>query len=160
MTVIVSLRDIVDAMELASDEVHSYLSKENGEIITITDEVINAIYSGDDWNDFPEWEQERLASAEKILDSPDYLSLPGKFDIHEYAIMKRFCYSMDDPELRYELSSLIRGSGAFRRFKDAIHRHGIEDEWYRFREEAFEEIAIDWPESNGIAYSKTDRDEP
>jgi hypothetical protein len=49
----------------------------------------------------------------------------------------------------------IRGSGAFRRFKDAIRRHGIEDEWYQFRDQALEEIAIEWLESNGIAYTKT-----
>ena len=48
----------------------------------------------------------------------------------------------------------IRGRGAFRRFKDAIHMNGIEEEWYRFRQEELEKIAIDWLEANQISYVK------
>jgi hypothetical protein len=160
MTVVVSVRDIVDAMEFAFDEIHSCLSKETGEIITITDEEITAINRRDDWSDFPDWQQKMLASVDKVLDSSDYLPLPSKFELYEYAIMERFCCSIDDQELSHELSSLIRGSGAFRRFKNAVHHHGIEDEWYQFRDKAFEDIAVEWPESNGIAYSKSDKDKP
>jgi len=48
----------------------------------------------------------------------------------------------------------IRGRGAFGRFKDAIHMNGIEEEWYRFRQEELEKIAIDWLELNKISYTK------
>ena len=41
---------------------------------------------------------------------------------------------------------------AFRRFKDAIHREEIQDDWYRFRSEAFKSIATDFLESEGIAW--------
>ena len=34
----------------------------------------------------------------------------------------------------------------------AIHRRGLEQEWYQFRDSAFEEIAKDWLEANGIEY--------
>ena len=157
MTVVVSLRDVVNEMDVMSDESHGYLNKETGELVTITDEEINAIENNDDWGDYPEWQQEALVTAKKVLDSSDYLPLPSKFDIHEYAIMERFCYSVENPKLSDELSYQIRGSGAFRRFKDTIHRYGIEDEWYRFRDQAFEEIAIEWLESNGISFSKIDK---
>ena len=157
MVVVVSLRDVVDEMDVMNDEFHAYLNKETGELVTITDEEINAIENDDDWGEYPEWQQEELAKAKKILDTSDYLPLPSKFDIHEYAIMERFCYSVEDPKLSDELSYQIRGSGAFRRFKDAIHRYGVEDDWYRFRDKAFQEIAIEWLESNGIAFSKTDK---
>ena len=30
--------------------------------------------------------------------------------------------------LRHEMASCIRGSGAFRRFKDGIHYHGIQED--------------------------------
>jgi hypothetical protein len=59
-----------------------------------------------------------------------------------------------DDDQRDELLDAIRGRGAFRRFKDAIHRFGIADEWYRFREEAFEEIAADFLEVNGIKFRR------
>jgi len=51
---------------------------------------------------------------------------------------------------------LIKGSGAFRRFKNAIHEKGIEKAWYEFRSEALEKIAIEWLEENGISYSRND----
>jgi hypothetical protein len=56
-----------------------------------------------------------------------------------------------------ELLGKIHGSGDFRRFKDTIYRRGIEDQWFPFRQKAFEEIAIDWLEENGIAYSRQAR---
>jgi hypothetical protein len=46
----------------------------------------------------------------------------------------------------------IRGSGAFRRFKDAIHRKEIQDDWYRFRDESIKDIAIDFLESEGVVW--------
>ena len=68
--------------------------------------------------------------------------------------MERFCYSVEDEELSNELLDQIRGSGAFRRFKDAIYRHGITDDWYRFRQAALEEIAVKWLEANNIPYTR------
>ena len=32
--------------------------------------------------------------------------------------------------------------------------NGIEEEWYRFRQEELEKIAIDWLEANQISYTK------
>jgi hypothetical protein len=156
MTVVVSLRDIVNEMDVMNDEFHAYLNKVTGELVTITDEDIGAIENEDAWSEFPEWQQDSLVSAKKVLASTDYLPLPSKFDIHEYEIMERFCYSIDDPTLSNELAYQIKGSGAFHRFKDTIRRQGIEDKWYQFRDQALEEIAIEWLESHGIAFTKTD----
>ena len=46
----------------------------------------------------------------------------------------------------------IKGNGAFRIFKDKIYRHKIENEWYKFKDNALNEIAIDWCKSNKIKY--------
>jgi hypothetical protein len=46
----------------------------------------------------------------------------------------------------------IKGRGAFRRFKEAIHWHCIVEDWYRFREESFKKIARDRLELNEIDY--------
>ena len=159
MAIVVSLKQVVGEMDVANDEFHAYLNQVTGEIVSINDEDIHAIESGEAPDDYPEWQQEALATAKKVWESTDYLALPSKFDIHEYAIMERFCYSIEDSRLSNELSDLLRGSGAFRRFKDAIRFHDIEDQWYRFREQALEEIAIDWLESHGIAFTRLDTPE-
>ena len=68
--------------------------------------------------------------------------------------MEDFCCSVVDDEIREKFLDKIRGRGAFRRFKEAIRMNGIEDKWYRFRQEALEKIAIDWLEENQISYAK------
>ncbi len=83
-----------------------------------------------------------------------YLPLPSKFDIHEYRIMERFCYAVDDDEMRDDLFNAIQGRGAFRRFKDSIHKHGVADDWYKHRDDALKEIAIAWCEENGMQYTE------
>jgi len=160
MTLTVSLRDVVNEMEVPNDEWHAYLNKHTGELVTITDEDVLIIEMGYDPENCPEWQREEIARNRKVLNSEDYLELPSRFDIHEYSIMERFCYSVQDPDLSDELLYQIRGSGAFRRFKDAIHRHDIADDWYRFRWEALEEIAIKWLEANGIAYTRETKSGP
>ena len=56
--------------------------------------------------------------------------------------------------IRESLFDKIRGREAFGRFKDAIHMNGIEVEWYRFRQEKLEKIAIEWFKANQISYTK------
>ena len=48
--------------------------------------------------------------------------------------------------------SSIKGSGAFQRFKNKIHHYGIADEWYKYKDEALKELAIEWCEENEIEY--------
>jgi hypothetical protein len=59
--------------------------------------------------------------------------------------MERFSNSQVRATSRDELLDAIHGAGAFRRFRSAIRRLGIEDDWFRFRQSEFEEI-----ERNGV----------
>ena len=107
---------------------------------------------------FPEWQRAVIQQAGEVLFSDDFRELPTKFEIHEYKIMESFCYSVEDEALSRRLLNGIRGRGAFGYFKDIIYEFEIEKEWYTYREQAFKEIAIDWLETNNIAY--TDDSEP
>jgi Uncharacterised protein family (UPF0158) len=149
MTSLVRLQDVVDEMESVSDEHHAYLNKQTGELVTIGDEEIRAVEQEHDLADYAPWQQEAIQKASQVLDCDDYLPLPSKFDIHEYSMMQRFC---EDAELSDELLFQIRGSGAFQRFKHAIHRYKIAEDWYRYRQTALEQIAIDWLNANDIPY--------
>jgi hypothetical protein len=153
MTPTVSLRAVVDEMDVLSDEDHAYLNIRTGELVTIRNEEIAILENEDAIDGYPEWQQELIRQTETVLDSEDCLPLPSKFDIHEYEIMERFCRSVEDEELSNELLYQIRGGGAFRRFKDTIHRDGLAEDWYRFRQAALEEIAVWWLEKHGIPYT-------
>jgi len=154
MKAIVLLKDVVNEMDVISDEHSAFLNRQTGELVTLSGEELSAAEEDDDIDDYPEWQQEVIIKAKEVLESDDFLALPSKFDIHEYSIMEDFCFSVADDKIRGGLLGKIRGSGAFRRFKNAIRMNGIEEDWYSFRQEAFEKIAIDWLEENRISYAK------
>jgi hypothetical protein len=148
----VKLKDIIEGMDFQSDESHSYLNRTTGEVVTVSDEELQAAEEGLPLEDFPEWQQERVLQAKQILGTDDFIPLPSKFEIHEWEIMDRFSRSLPDAELRETFRGAIRGSGAFRYFKDLIHRHHLAEAWYRYREEVLREIAIDWCKAHGVDY--------
>jgi hypothetical protein len=153
MGVVVLLKDIVDAIDLPNNEWTSYLNPKSGEIVTVTDEDRALIEDQDlDEEDLPEWQRESLPKMRAVLESGDFLALPDKFDIHEWAIMERFSNSQVRATWRDELLDAIHGAGAFRSFRSAIRRLGIEDDWFRFRQSEFEEIAKDWLEAHDISF--------
>ncbi len=81
-----------------------------------------------------------------------YIPLPSEFDIHEWEIMKNFCYSVEDDKKSSLLLKAIHGSGAFRCFKDSVFRFGMDDQWYEFRDSVIKKIVIEWCEENSIKY--------
>jgi len=155
MAIHVKLADVIDGLESQSDESDSFLNKRTGEVVLITDEEMRAAEDDEPIEDFPDWQQNQVRVAKEIIaETGDYIPLPTKFDINEYSMMERFCLSLDDPEISDVLYGSIKGSGAFRRFKDAIHKYDIADEWYSYRNDALKEIAIEWCRENGIEFDE------
>jgi hypothetical protein len=142
MAAVVSLKDVVDALDLPNDEWVSYINPMTGEIVTVSGEEREMVEDERlDEETLPEWQRESLAKSREALESGDFLELPGKFDIHEWAIMDRFARGQTNPARASELHDAIRGPGPFRTFRSVILQLRIEEDWYRFRQAAFEEIA-------------------
>ena len=152
MTLVVSLRDFVGQMHAISDDRHVYLNKVNGEFIMIFNDDLRMAES-EIADELLEWPVESMQDLKRVLSSDDYLELPSAFDIHEYEIMERFCLSIPDQKISDVVLDKIKGSGAFRRFKDAIYQYDMEQDWFRYRDAAYKEIAISWLEDKGIAYT-------
>lgn len=154
MAVLVSLKALVDEMDVLSDDHFAYLNPQTGELVTLSVEEISCVEEGTPTDDEPEWQQALIAKARDVLSSNDYLQLPTRQDIHEYAIMEDFCNTVADTHLRPILLDQIRGSGAFRRFKQTINHYGIAQDWYQFRASALEAIAIAWLDVHHIPYRR------
>jgi hypothetical protein len=155
MAIRIKLDDIIEGLECQSEESNSYLDKRTGKVILISDEELCAAENDEPIEDFPDWQHDQIKIAKELLaETGDYIGLPSKFDIHEYSIMERFCLSIDDSEISDTLYSLIKGSGAFQRFKNAIHKYDIADDWYEYRDNRLKEIAIEWCEDNGIEFEE------
>lgn len=130
----IKLSDLIYSVDASSAGNMLYLNKKTGEIVWVTDD--------DD-------DHEKL--AEDIENHPeDYIDLPDSSDFHEWSVMERFCFEMDDDSLRDEFLNAIHGRGAFRYFKDLLNRHGMWDEWSEFREKALREVLETWCEMSDV----------
>lgn len=157
MPVVVSLSEIIDAMETQSEESRAYLDPATGKIVEISDEDQMLVEEDVDPSELPEWQREALPgirAALEALESNRLLALPDKFEIHEWDIMRRFANERDDENERQELLNAIHGSGAFRMFKSCLRRLGIEQQWHSFRDARLEQHAKVWLEAHGVAYRR------
>lgn len=155
MPVTVKLNDVVEALDSAMEE-HSYhLDKRTGEIILLASEELQAAEEDELISEYPDWQRDSILKAREVFSDPEgFVQLPDQFDIHEYQTMEEFCLAFEDRRVGQELLRLIKGSGAFRRFKNAIFEMGIEKLWYEFKRGELEKIAIEWLEENEIPYSR------
>lgn len=151
----VKIGEIIEGIDLQTDETVAYLNKRTGEIVTILAEEFNAVANQEPLNDSSEWERADMRMAQEILGNErDFPRLPAKDKIEEYQIMERFCLSVRDRKISEALYVSIQGKGAFRRFRDQALRFGIADQWYQYREEAIKQMAIDWCKSHRIDFEE------
>ncbi len=149
MLVPVSLKDILEGMEFQSDEVTAYLHRPTGRVLSVRVEALQAAEEGAGAE--AGVEEFELADARGILEAgDDYLPLPDRFEIDEYRMMERFAAGVAAPAVRAELGYALGGRGAFRRFKDAVRRFGLAEEWYRYRDRRYEDVARAWCEEHGL----------
>jgi len=143
--VIVPLDIICDAIESADNEWRQYLDIESMEVVSLPESPFMGEYDEED---------EKLADMIEEGWHTRFFGLPSKFDIHEYSIMEDFIYSLPKGRMQDFLDNAIRGKGAFRRFKDAVYRFGIEQAWYDYEAAKYRELAIEWCEEHGFEYDK------
>jgi len=83
----VSLKSVVNEMDVLSDEVTAYINKKTGELYFVSEEEANIVEHGNEDDEFiPEWQREILPKVREVLESGDFVVLPDKFEIHEYSI--------------------------------------------------------------------------
>jgi hypothetical protein len=149
----VKLSEIVGEMELQHDQGSLYLNQKTGEVVLLIDEEMLTAEEEESSEELPEWQREAKKVAKDILENRgNYVELPSKVEINEYRIMEDFCHSVEDRGISEKLSDAIKGRGAFGRFKDNIVRMGIEDRWYKYKNETLKRMALEWCEENHIDY--------
>jgi len=89
----VSIKEVVDALDGAMDEMSSYVNRETGQVITVSHEDLH-LAEEDPVPDMPDWQRDAVAEARSVLESDDWLELPKKVDIHEWQIMDNFGRSL------------------------------------------------------------------
>lgn len=123
----VKLEDIIEGIENTNDMVEYYYNPETGEIFPS---------NIGDFVDLNEEELDELYGKSIIL--------PTNYEINEYKMMQDFTETIEDKLLHNQLLIVINGTGAFRRFKDTCINFGIIEDWYKFRNKCYKELARDW----------------
>ncbi|PUB10023.1 UPF0158 family protein [Paenisporosarcina sp. OV554] len=153
MNIQVSLKDIIEEMEVQFEESRSLLNIKTGEIMIVNSEDLGAAEDEEPFDHLPEWEQEnRMTAIDVVENFENYIELPTKYAVNEYGIMENFSLKVRDQRMQESLLRAIKGKSAFRRFKDKIIDFEIEDQWYSYRDECFKQIAIDWCQENKINF--------
>lgn len=131
----VKLDDVIEMLEFVNDGMDSsaYYNDKTNEFI----------YIGD-YSDMSEDEKEEIYD--------NCIGLPTKYYIDEYSMMEEFIETIEDARIYNQLQIAINGRGAFRRFKDTCINFDIIEDWYKFRDEKYKEIAIEWCNKNNIKF--------
>ncbi|MCD8122581.1 MAG: UPF0158 family protein [Clostridiales bacterium] len=137
----IKLQQVIDAIEEADDNWTGFYDSQTGETVWLGDTLLTG---------------ESYEELEELIETSDnrFYRFPTKFDIHEYSIMEDFVDDLPVGAIRNELMNAIRGRGAFRRFKDGIYYHGIEQQWYDYQADVYKRIAIRWCRDEGLEYEE------
>jgi len=92
------------------------------------------------------------------FEGDDWIAGPDVYEINEYGMMVDFADGVTDPRASELLSVALDGKGAFRRFRDVLHRVGLTKEWEVFRRNAYADIVREWCNDNKIPYEDVSPD--
>jgi hypothetical protein len=156
MTTPAKLTDLIEALEFDSEEHYSYYDRQTGRVVVVEDTIMDAVEEGrkQTLEDVPEWQKEEIETAQAIANDGTgrFIAPPDKFDFDEYRLMEKFVGTVADKEVSDELLRAIKGRGAFRRFKDVLYRLGMQDQWFRYRDEAMKEFVVEWAKAKNVPY--------
>jgi hypothetical protein len=150
MSVMVSLRDIVNEMVESSGHGACFLNRRTGELLVLNDHPRQALEIGHD----PCGLSDGSTDLSDDMRAGNLVELPHKFEHQEFSMREQFCHSIKDPDQREPLFAAIRGKRAFRDFDAAVKHLRLEQRWHGFRSQAFEKIAIVWLDQNDIAFTR------
>ncbi|MGH8020820.1 MAG: UPF0158 family protein [Opitutaceae bacterium] len=148
-------RDLTDSLESQSDvdEYAHRFDRTTGRMVMVEESILNAVDDDEEaLADLPDWQKGEIEVARAIVadDGMRFIKPPGQFEFHEYRHMQRFIGTVEDEKAADALWDAIKGKGAFRYFKDTLHRFGLQNQWYAFRAAAMKQFVLDWAEANGV----------
>jgi hypothetical protein len=147
--------EIAEELDALPAEATGYFNRNTGELYAVQDEFHMDFEDLEDPEiaaGIPEWQKEHIAKQQVVENDDAWIKLPGKFEVHEWQLMREFAEKAPNPGVREDLLEAIHGSGAFRRFKRALDRHDQRDEWFAFKEACLEELVMDWLRSENIEF--------
>lgn len=171
-TLRVNFDEIQKAMEdIVRDSFDYYFDTETGEIISLSEEMMEELESRlydagdeeleediecieyDEEPELPDWMLDEIDLALEVLLDEDrrYVRIPERPSDKAYKAMSGFSESIEESVLKVELIDALTGKGAFRKFKDVLIHHPKERKrWHGFNAKAMKKEVTLWLESIGV----------
>jgi hypothetical protein len=150
------LSELILALEMPMEEFRTYFDRKTATLVSVEETMLSQLEDGEeaDPDDLAEWRKDEYEAAREIVsdDGSRFIPPPEKFDFDEYHVMEHYIRSIDHDDAANQLWLAIKGRGAFSRFKDTLHRLGIQQSWYDYLEEARKKFVIEWAEENNVAF--------
>ena len=129
----ISLSDLINVFDSASQEERQYLDTKTGEIIIIFDEALSGI------------DDSKLEEKIEAGFNVRYFAIPRQDSHEDYRAMADFTRTIEDKNFQEKLEIALDGSGAFRRFKNVLSNYPQERErWFAFKNERIKDRVLEW----------------
>ena len=126
--------ELIMAFEDQSSEMQHFFDRETGEVLTVFTEEMDA-----------------EDAARLDADPERYLLIEPVASWVGFEIMGDFVETLPESKARRELARALEQKRPFRRFKDVLLNYpSVEEDWFRFHEQAFIKIIQEWLEDHGV----------
>ncbi|NOU98776.1 UPF0158 family protein [Paenibacillus planticolens] len=157
----VNLDDLVGEIQMHMVNTFTFINMTTGEVITITEQEYSAAEEDEPLDNFPDWQRDNIEAAISIIEDEDgiYVDFTLKNEFNEYEIMEDFIGTLEDEDIQDELYAAIQGKGAFRRFKDGVIEHDVDNQWYSYKNSRIKDLVIEWCKDNEIEFQVSEHSE-
>lgn len=139
-----SIHEVAEALDTCTYEMRYILDLQDQEIICLSEHLMTNEEIQEIFDEIDEDETGRYVPFPVHTDSRD-----------GYADMQQFIDAITDQHIRTKADQTIKGSGAFRRFRDFIRAYpDLEERWYIWRDEQSSLRAAEWLEEEGLVLMK------
>ncbi len=168
----VNFDEIQKAMEdVVRDTFDYFIDLGTGEVMAFSEEILNEVKSRlyesdsdeigdeieyiefDEEPEIPDWMVDEVELALEILldNNEKFIRIPERESHIAYRSMSGFLDTVDDLSLREELSAVLNGKGAFRKFKDILLQYPKERKrWHGYNAKTIKREVIEWLTSIGV----------
>lgn len=135
----IDLDEIIEAIESSNNSTQNFLNTRTGEILYRDEDTMS---------------DRELDDVDDLLDKDweDIIEIPSHYDVNEYGMMQDFAWDLPPGIARDTLKASLKGSGAFRRFKDVLYNQGLQNDWYEYRDRQYMEFVKNWARENKLDF--------
>ncbi len=153
MSLPVSLAQLMEELSIAQSGETLYVNKTDGEFCVVSEEDVSLLCDVDE-NVLPPAQIAFIDGIRHILISDDWVDLPSKQGMSEDpATLEAFTRAQVKPPVLQQMLKLLYSSNGSQQLLDLMADQDLDEPWYQYQKQAFQEAVCDRLKTNNIAYA-------